>query len=190
MAVRGPRALQRVPRLVPATVESSPSVIGLITLGEKCAGARSAGNPHAACEAEGTGNGATANPKRARRGKPMIQPRAVLQATAPVLDPTARAWPARLGCDSAVSSSGNGGFARPPRSMHQRRVKAPSRTRSSGTSRSSATGCEHGCSTPKPSSAEIVGMGDLPLQSEPCSNAADLGRSPTPRGSARGRPTG
>ncbi len=28
-------------------------MIGLITLDEKCAGARSAGNPHAACEAEG-----------------------------------------------------------------------------------------------------------------------------------------
>ncbi len=34
-------------------------MIGLITLNEKCAGARSAGNPHAACEAEGTGNGVT-----------------------------------------------------------------------------------------------------------------------------------
>ena len=63
-------------------------MIGLITLNEKCAGARSAGNPHAACEAEGTGNGVTDHPTRARRGKPRIQPRAVLRATAPVLDPT------------------------------------------------------------------------------------------------------
>jgi hypothetical protein len=30
---------------------------GLITLDEKCAGARSAGNPHAACDAAGAGNG-------------------------------------------------------------------------------------------------------------------------------------
>ena len=49
--------------------ESSSSVIGPITLGEKCAGKRSAGNPHAAFDEAGTGNGATS-------------------ATAPVLDPT------------------------------------------------------------------------------------------------------
>ena len=44
-------------------------MIGLITLDEKCAGARSAGNPHAACEAEGTGNGAMASRTEARRPK-------------------------------------------------------------------------------------------------------------------------
>ena len=64
-------------------------MIGLITLDEKCAGARSAGNPHAACEAEGTGNGVTDQPRRARRGKPRRQTRMILRATAPVLDPTA-----------------------------------------------------------------------------------------------------
>ena len=53
-------------------------MIGLITLGEKCAGKRSAGNPHAAFEAAGTGNGATARPIRARRGKPRIQTRMIL----------------------------------------------------------------------------------------------------------------
>ena len=58
--------------------ESSSSVIGPITLGEKCAGKRSAGNPHAAFEAAGTGNGATARPMRARRGKPRIQTRMIL----------------------------------------------------------------------------------------------------------------
>jgi hypothetical protein len=63
-------------------------VIGLITLDEKCAGARSAGNPHAACEAEGAGNGATDRPRRARRGKPRRQTRMILRAAAPVLDPT------------------------------------------------------------------------------------------------------
>ncbi len=63
-------------------------MIGLITLDEKCAGARSAGNPHAACEAEGTGNGATDHPRRARKGKPRTQTRKILRATAPVLDPT------------------------------------------------------------------------------------------------------
>lgn len=50
--------------------ESSSSVIGLITLGEKCAGKRSAGNPHAALDVAGAGN--------------------VLHCSgAPVLDPTA-----------------------------------------------------------------------------------------------------
>ena len=75
-------------------------MIGLITLDEKCAGARSAGNPHAACEAEGTGNGATDHPRRARKGKPRTQTRKILRATAPVLDPTgfvhrllAATWP-------------------------------------------------------------------------------------------------
>jgi hypothetical protein len=37
--------------------ESSSGRIGLITLDAKCTGARSAGNPHAACEVEGAGNG-------------------------------------------------------------------------------------------------------------------------------------
>jgi hypothetical protein len=87
-------------------------VIGLITLDEKCAGARSAGNPHAACEAEGTGNGVTDHPTRARRGKPRTQPRAVLRATAPVLDPTGQPHrhrfkrrdraPLPRACDAAV----------------------------------------------------------------------------------------
>ncbi len=40
-----------------ATAESAPSLIGPINLGTKRAGARSAGNPHAACDVEGAGNG-------------------------------------------------------------------------------------------------------------------------------------
>src|SRR5712691_131190 len=52
------------------------------------AGARSAANPHAACDAAGTGNGTTAPPTRARRGKPWIQTRSGLRVTAPVPDPT------------------------------------------------------------------------------------------------------
>jgi hypothetical protein len=68
--------------------ESRPSRIGPITLDAKCAGKRSAGKPHAAFEAAGIGDGATDNPTRARRGKPRTQPRGVLRATAPVLDPT------------------------------------------------------------------------------------------------------
>ena len=38
------------------TVESGTGWIGLITLEAKCAGARSAGNPHAACDEAGAGN--------------------------------------------------------------------------------------------------------------------------------------
>ena len=53
-------------------------MIGLINLEVKCAGARSAGNPHAACDVEGVGNGATERPKRARKGKPWIQTRPIL----------------------------------------------------------------------------------------------------------------
>ena len=51
--------------------ESTPNTIGRITLDAKQAGKRSAGNPHAAFDEAGTGNGAT-------------------PATAPVPDPTER----------------------------------------------------------------------------------------------------
>jgi hypothetical protein len=70
--------------------ESGSRTIGLITLGPKPAGARSAGNPHAACEEAGAGNGVTDHPNRARRGKPWIETREILRTTAPVLDPTNR----------------------------------------------------------------------------------------------------
>ena len=55
---------------VRAIAESGPSRIGLITLDPKPAGARSAGDPHAACDEAGAGNGVTDDPNRARRGKP------------------------------------------------------------------------------------------------------------------------
>ena len=61
---------------------SRSRLIGPITLAVKCAGARSAGNPHATCDAAGAGNGVTAIPKRARRGKPRTRPRRSLRATA------------------------------------------------------------------------------------------------------------
>ena len=44
----------------------------------KCAGARSAGNPHAACDVAGVGNGATDDSTWARRRKLRIQTRAIL----------------------------------------------------------------------------------------------------------------
>ena len=40
--------------------ESSPSMTGPITLAVKCAGKRCAGNPHAAFDVAGAGNGITA----------------------------------------------------------------------------------------------------------------------------------
>ena len=58
-----------------AADESLSGAIGPINLDAKCAGKRSAGNPHAAFEAAGAGNGPTVYPTRARRGKPWIQTR-------------------------------------------------------------------------------------------------------------------
>jgi hypothetical protein len=54
----------------------------------KSAGARSAGNSHAACDVAGVGDGITELPKRARRWKRRIQPRNFLRIYAPALDPT------------------------------------------------------------------------------------------------------
>ncbi len=62
---------------------------GLITRDVNGAGARSAVNPHAACDVAGTGNEITATPTRARRGKPWRRPRSCLRITAPVPDPSA-----------------------------------------------------------------------------------------------------
>ena len=57
MAVRHAETLFGVPRILRAVVLSSRSkLIGLINLDAKCAGARSAGNPHATCDAAGAGN--------------------------------------------------------------------------------------------------------------------------------------
>ncbi len=89
MVVRDTRSLQRLSSLLLLIIpESGFHRIGLIRLDVKCAGARSAVNPHAACDAAGTGNGTTDTPKRARRRKRRIRPRSFLRVTAPVLDPT------------------------------------------------------------------------------------------------------
>ena len=57
MAVRNVGALLGVPRLLcTVALGSRPRLIGLITLEVNCAGARSAGNPHATCDAAGAGN--------------------------------------------------------------------------------------------------------------------------------------
>src|SRR5215469_15678251 len=74
MALRYAGTLLGVPSVLWAIALGSRSGrIGRISLVVKCAGARSAGNPHATCDVAGAGNGATATPKRALRGKPRIQ---------------------------------------------------------------------------------------------------------------------
>src|SRR6516164_5780422 len=55
MAVPYTQAVQQLSSAARRT-ESCPSVIGPISLEVKQMGARSAGNPHAACEVEGAGN--------------------------------------------------------------------------------------------------------------------------------------
>ena len=62
--------------------------IGPITLDAKCAGARSAGNPHAACEEAGAGNGFTVRLVRHSQRKRGVTDRPRLRSTAPALDPT------------------------------------------------------------------------------------------------------
>ena len=66
------------PMAIPAVAGSGANMLSLINLEMKCAGTRSAGNPHAACDVAGAGNGITNIPRRARRGKPRIQTRDVL----------------------------------------------------------------------------------------------------------------
>src|SRR5277367_2296163 len=60
MAVRHPEAVQQLSSEI-RRVESCPGMIGPISLDMKRMGARSAGNPHAACDVEGAGNVARSN---------------------------------------------------------------------------------------------------------------------------------
>ena len=68
--------------------ESRPGQIGPIKLDAKHTGKRSVGNPHAAFDVAGAGNGVTVDPIRARREKSRTLTREDLRTTAPVLDPT------------------------------------------------------------------------------------------------------
>ena len=74
--------------IAPMSNPVAPMTNPLTPFDAKCAGARSAGNPHAACAVAGTGNGTTETPKRAHRRKRRIRPRSFLRVTEPVLDPT------------------------------------------------------------------------------------------------------
>jgi hypothetical protein len=70
MALRNTRPLQRVSSgSAAAHAESAPSTIGLITLGVKSTGQRSAGNPPAPLDEAGTGNGAMETQVRHRQPK-------------------------------------------------------------------------------------------------------------------------
>ena len=60
MDVRDCRTVHRLPSSISRRfAERRPGSIGHITLRGKCAGARSAGKPHAACDVAGAGNGLT-----------------------------------------------------------------------------------------------------------------------------------
>jgi hypothetical protein len=62
--------------------------IGHITFEVKCAGARSAGNPHATCDVAVAGNQVTVRLVRHSQRKRGAMDRPNLRTTAPVLDPT------------------------------------------------------------------------------------------------------
>src|SRR3954454_20415864 len=89
MAVRGARAVQRLPGpSVRATAESVPDLRGPITLGMKRTGKPGAGEPHAGFDVAGAGDvtmGAGLRP----RAKAMDEPPDPT-VRAPVLDPTGR----------------------------------------------------------------------------------------------------
>jgi len=70
------------------SAEIVPSGIGAMDLDAKCAGARSAGNPHVTCDETGAGNGLTdrlAGHSQRKRG---ATDRPILRGTAPAPDPT------------------------------------------------------------------------------------------------------
>jgi hypothetical protein len=62
--------------------------ISHITLEVKLTGKRSGGNPHAAFERAGTGDGLTERLVRRSQRKRGVTDRSILRGTAPVLDPT------------------------------------------------------------------------------------------------------
>src|ERR1039458_9810749 len=73
-----------------ASAESCPGTIGHITLDAKQTGTRSAGNPHAAWDEAGIGDGVTGRILRHSQRKQGAPARLDLRSPAPVLDPTFR----------------------------------------------------------------------------------------------------
>ena len=72
-----------------AAAESAPSPRGRITLGRKLTGKRRAGNPHAAFDAAGAGNGIMGRTEAPGNGEsPGNSYSPVPNITAPALDPT------------------------------------------------------------------------------------------------------
>ena len=89
MDVRDCRTVHRLPSSISRRfAERRPGSIGHITLRGKCAGARSAGKPHAACDVAGAGNGLTVWLVRHSHRKRGETDRPRLRSTAPALDPT------------------------------------------------------------------------------------------------------
>ena len=89
MDVRDCRTVHRLPSSISRRLaERRPGSIGHITLRGKCAGARSAGKPHAACDVAGAGNGLTVRLVRHSHRKRGETDRPRLRSTAPALDPT------------------------------------------------------------------------------------------------------
>ena len=90
MDVRDCRTVRLPSSISRRLAERRPGSIGHITLRGKCAGARSAGKPHAACDVAGAGNGLTVRLVRHSHRKRGETDRPRLRSTAPALDPTGR----------------------------------------------------------------------------------------------------
>ena len=104
MDVRDCRTVRLPSSISRRFAERRPGSIGHITLRGKCAGARSAGKPHAACDVAGAGNGLTVRLVRHSHRKRGETDRPRLRSTAPALDPTALARvPAVLRTSRAAS---------------------------------------------------------------------------------------
>ena len=91
MDVRDCRTVRLPSSISRRLAERRPGSIGHITLRGKCAGARSAGKPHAACDVAGAGNGLTVRLVRHSHRKRGETDRPRLRSTAPALDPTGQA---------------------------------------------------------------------------------------------------
>ena len=85
MDVRDCRTVRLPSSISRRFAERRPGSIGHITLRGKCAGARSAGKPHAACDVAGAGNGLTVRLVRHSHRKRGETDRPRLRSTAPAL---------------------------------------------------------------------------------------------------------